>query len=219
MISTTLDFHYCKPAETIFFDPEKVADYLAHRKPDLYFYFKYLDLTGVWKSARHMEYWRQADDTLEALSFDRYGSVLLDVPRENLIDEVWYGRRIVLDPPCYADLRELALDLRERGLPFTYVLAPMRPGYLEYRDPDGRLLAEHRRRLREALAGTGAAFVDADAALDMPEEAFFDAYHLRRDEVPVLSRLVAEALNGARQQHTVTGAPPVGPPAGGGPPS
>ena len=211
MISTTLDFHYCRPDETAFFDPEKVADYLARRKPELYFYFKYLDLTGVVTQARHIEYWRQADDTLEALSFDRHGSVLLDVPRENLIDEVWYGRPIVLDPPCYADLRELALGLRERGLPFTYVLAPMRPGYLAHRDPDGAHLAALRRGVRGALAGTGAALVDAHAALAMPEEAFFDAYHLRRDRVPALSRLVAEALDGSRGQYVV--APASGAPA------
>ena len=93
-------------------------------------------------------------------------------------------------------------------MPFTYVLAPMRPGYLAHRDPDGAHLAALRRGVREALAGTGAALVDAHAALAMPEEAFFDAYHLRRDRVPALSRLTAEVLEEDHGHRAVTGTPP-----------
>ena len=38
---------------------------------------------------------------LELVSFDRYGSLLLDVPRDGVIDRVWDGDPITLDPPCY----------------------------------------------------------------------------------------------------------------------
>jgi hypothetical protein len=208
MISTTLDFHTCRPDEAAFFDPEQAAAYLDGRRPELYFHFKYLDPGGVVRRAGQLAALRAAHDTLEALSFDADGAVLLDVPRAKLLDEVWYGREIVLDPRCYGELRGLALDLRARGVPFTYVLAPMRPGYLAHRDPDGALLAALRRGVRDALAGTGAALVDAHAALAMPEEAFFDAYHLRRDRVPALSRLTAEVLEENRGHRAVTGAPP-----------
>ena len=60
----------------------------------------------------------------------------------------------------------------------------MRPGYLAGRDPDGTLLAEHRGKVQAALAGTGALVIDAHAALEMPEDAFFDAYHLKQDLLP-----------------------------------
>ena len=203
MISTTLDFDGCRPEEAAFFDPRQVAAYLDRRRPELYFHFKYLDPDGVARRAGRLAALRAADDTLEALSFDRDGSLLLDVPRAKLPDEVWHGREIALDPRCYAELRGLALGLRARGVPFTYVLAPMRPGYLAQRDPDGAHLAALRRGLRAALAGTGAALVDAHAALAMPEEAFFDAYHLKRHEVPALSRFVAEALDGSRREYIV----------------
>ena len=49
--------------------------------------------------------------------------------------------------------------------------------------------------MREALEGTGAVVIDAHAALDMPEEAFFDAYHLKRDKVQKLTRFVGERMS------------------------
>jgi hypothetical protein len=70
----------------------------------------------------------------------------------------------------------------------------MRPGYLAGRDPDGSLLAEHRAKVRQALAGTEAIVLDAHAALDMPEEAFFDAYHLKREKAQKLTRFVGEQM-------------------------
>ena len=205
MISTMLDFRECVPEKTAFFDPSKVAGYLSRHTPELYFHFKYFDLTGVLKQAPRMARLREADDVLNAVSFDEDGSLLLDVPRRNLPGLVWRGEPIALDAACYEALRAMALELRGVGLPFTYFIAPMRPGYLDGRDPGGRLLAEHRRRLYAALSGTGAALVDAHGMLAMPEGAFFDAYHLKPDEVPALSRLIAEALNGARDEYTVTG--------------
>jgi hypothetical protein len=70
----------------------------------------------------------------------------------------------------------------------------MRPGYLAGRDPDGTLLAQHREKVQTALAGTGAMVIDAHAALEMPEDAFFDAYHLKRDRVERLTRYVGEQM-------------------------
>ncbi|HEX5795524.1 MAG TPA: hypothetical protein VFY19_06770, partial [Geminicoccaceae bacterium] len=142
-----------------------------------------------------MEHLRNTIHDLESVSFDAYGSLLLEVPREGVIDRVWFGDPITLDPPCYESLHALAEDLRARGIAFTFVIAPMRPGYLAGRDPDGSLLAAHRAAVREALAGTGAAVIDAHAALAMPEEAFFDAYHLNRDKAQKLTRFVGERMS------------------------
>ena len=128
------------------------------------------------------------------MSFDAYGSLLLEVPRDGVIDRVWDGDPITLDPPCYASLHALAEELRDQGIAFTFVIAPMRPGYLAGRDPDGSLLAEHRTKVRAALAGTDAMVIDAHAALDMPEEAFFDAYHLKRDKAQTLTRYLGEQM-------------------------
>jgi hypothetical protein len=134
-------------------------------------------------------------------------------------EEKRLGDPITLDPACYENLRALAEDLRARGIDFTYVISPMRPGYLAGRDPDGALLVEHRRRLEAALVDSGAVLIDAHEALNMPEEAFFDAYHLNRDEARHLTRFVTERLlAGSRPPEEPSTSPAAasdpGPPAG-----
>jgi hypothetical protein len=70
----------------------------------------------------------------------------------------------------------------------------MRPGYLAGRDPDGTLLQEHLRRLGDTLRGTRTIVINAHDALDVPEAAFFDAYHLKRDHARQFTRFVSERL-------------------------
>jgi hypothetical protein len=193
MVSTMLDFKNCDDEDTRFFNPDHVLDYLSGSS-DLYYYFKYLDLEGTFKRADEIRHLRDTRDDLESVSFDEYGSLLLEVAREHISDRVWFGDPITLDPPCYASLRGLAGDLQAKGIAFTYVISPMRPGYLAGRDPDGSLLAEHRRRLTAALEDSGAVLIDAHEALSMPEEAFFDAYHVNREEARQLTRFVTERL-------------------------
>lgn len=193
MVASTLDFTACGEAETGFFRPEHVVDYLSGGS-ELYYYFKYLDLAGTVKRAGEIAQLRRALDDLESVSFDQHGSVLLEVPRERISDRVWQGDPLVFDSACYRSLRALAEDLRGRGIGFTYVNAPKRPGYLALRDPDGALLTEHGRRVHDGLQGTGAVVIDANDALQMPEEAFFDAYHLKRDEARRLTAFVGQQI-------------------------
>ena len=148
------------------------------------------------------------------MSFDPYGSLLLEVPREGVIDRVWDGDPITLDPPCYPSLHALAEELRQRGIAFTFVIAPMRPGYLAGRDPDGSLLAEHRTRVRAGAGRHRCVVIDAHAALDMPEEAFFDAYHLKRDKAQKLTRYRRRADDHADRPSRAAAAVQRAPPSG-----
>lgn len=202
MVSTLLDVKECESTRADFFDPETVRGYLQGDLPPLYYQFKYLDLKGVLTRARQMPHLRHTDEDLESVSFDPYGSLLLEVPRERINARVWRGDPITLDMTCYRQLRALAQELADADIQFIYVIAPMRPGYLAEQDPDGTLLARHRRAVAEHLTGTGAIVIDAHAALDMPEDAFFDAYHLNREEARGLTRYVGQQmtarLNGAK---------------------
>jgi hypothetical protein len=195
MVSTLLDVKNCASVATEFFKPTDVISYISRAMPELYYYFRYLDLQGVLRRADEIQHLRNTIHDLESVSFDAYGSLLLEVPREGVIDRVWHGDPITLDPSCYQSLHALADGLRARDIAFTFVIAPMRPGYLAGRDPDGSLLAAHRAKLRAALDGTGAVVIDAHAALAMPEEAFFDAYHLKRAKAQNLTRYVGEQMS------------------------
>ena len=199
MVSTMLDFKDCSDGDSAFFKPDHVRDYLEGGS-ELFYHYKYFDPKGVFEHARNIQFLRETDDRLEAASFDEYGSMLLDVPPENVNPRVMRGDPITLDPACYEQLEALARELEQQGVAFTYVIAPMRPSYLEDRDPGGRLLAEHREELRNHLGQTGTTVVDAHAALDMPETAFFDAYHLNSEEARTLTRFIGERILAENQE-------------------
>lgn len=206
MISTTLEYGNCEDVSGRFFQAADVLDYVDGGSA-LFYQFRYLDLLGVLKRAWQLPRLRNSVADLEAVSFDAHGSVLLEVPRDRIGERVWEGDPLRLEPPCYDVLRGLAEDLRARGVMFTVVVAPLRPGYLAAQDPDGALLTRHLDRLRTALDGTGAILIDAHGALDLPEEAFFDAYHVNRGVAPMLTRLVSEQLHAAAEQRTASLAP------------
>ncbi len=195
MVSTLLDYKECGGiAETEFFHPDDVLDYVTNGWPELYYYFRYLDIRGVLNRAGEIQHLRSTDNHLESVHFSPSGSILLDVPREGIVDRVWYGDPIELEPACYEALRALAQDLDRREVAFTFVIAPMRPGYLEYRDPQGSALAQHRRLVAQYLDGTGAYVIDAHDALALPDEAFFDAYHVRPEKARALTRFIGDRM-------------------------
>ena len=196
MVSTLPDYLDCSAEGTAFFAPDDAFAYIEGRGSEIYYQFKYLNLTGLRKRARALPRLRDAADHLDSVAFDRHGSLLLDVPRKRIPNRIWKGVPVKLDPRCYEALRRLALDLEARDIRFTYVIAPMRPGYLEGRDPTGRKRAEHLERLETALEGTGVRVIDAHTALAFPDRAFFDAYHLKRPEARTLTRFLAERLDG-----------------------
>ena len=190
MVSTMLDFADCKRTPAAFFNPTHVKEYLSRSLPELFYQFKYLDLRGIVEAAARIGYLRHAANDLELVSFDRSGSLLLSIPRERINQRMWKGDPIASDPTCYDSLNAMAEDLRRARVAFAYVIAPMRPSYLAARDPDGRLLAAHRRRVRRS----GATVIDAHAALRLPDAAFFDAYHLNREPARRLTRYIADQI-------------------------
>jgi hypothetical protein len=193
MVSTLSEYAGCEEGDGRFFRPEDVLVYLGGGS-ELLYHFRYLNLAAVLRRARHIPELRRTRADLDAISFDRHGSLLLDVPRERVGERVWQGDPISLDPACYTALRRMALDLEQQGRAFTLVVAPLRPGFLAAHDPEGLRLARHLRHLRAALDGTAAILIDAHAALDLPEKAFFDAYHVNRSVAPALTRFVGDRL-------------------------
>jgi hypothetical protein len=194
-VSTLIDFESCPPGSAAIFDPGHVRSFLAGRWPWLVWHFRQFDPLGVLRAARDLPERRALGwDRLDSMRLGPRGGQLLDVPREQLPARVVRGVLGGFDPRCYEALDRLAATLAADGVRFLFVLAPMRPGYLAEWDPDGSQLAAHRTRLRAILTFHGAAFLDAHGELALPEEAFFDAYHLRAPFARQQTRLIATAL-------------------------
>lgn len=194
-VSTLIDFESCSPATAAIFDPGHVQSFLAGHWPELVWHLRQFDPLGVLRAALDLPQRRALDwHHLDSMQLGPRGGQLLDVPREQVPARVVRGVLGGFDPRCYAALDRLAGQLAAGGVRFLFVLAPMRPGYLAEWDPDGRQLAAHRARLRTILTLHGAAFLDAHAELALPEEAFFDAYHLRAPFARQQTRLIVTAL-------------------------
>jgi hypothetical protein len=77
MVSTLLDYKDCgSVAEARFFNPDDVLDYITNGWPDLYYYFRYLDIRGALNRAGNIQHLRNADNHLESVHFSPSGSVL-----------------------------------------------------------------------------------------------------------------------------------------------
>jgi len=194
-MSTPLDFEACPPGTARLFDPAEVRDYLAGRWPEMVHRLRHLDL---WDLPRRVVEWPHrlslGPDQLETVRLWPWGGQLLDVPRERVPAKIVHGVLPDPDPRCYAALAGLLEDLAARGVRVRFFLAPMRPGYLRLHDPDGSRLFAQIARLREILDRAGTPFHDLHARLAFPEEAFFDAYHLRAPWVRRQSRELVRIL-------------------------
>ena len=180
MVATLLDFESCAPDSAKMLDHAAARAYAIGETGELRAQFGELDPLGVSRSAVVIADLRDLPATSpDSLHFDRIGSILLDLPRQAVPDLVWRGSMPPPDERCHAALGDLSRILDRRGVTFTLVIAPMRPGYLDAHDPDGTRFARHRARLAAIASAGGFFLVDAHDALALPESAFFDAYHLR----------------------------------------
>src|SRR6185312_6681898 len=84
----------------------------------------------------------------------------------------------------------------------TYgALPPLDPEWKTQYDPDGAVMRNMTHHIRQALAGSGAVFWDANHNFAMDPDAFIDAVHIRWSAAKIFSRalIVATGLGGGSQ--------------------
>ena len=205
MISTPLDFEKCAPTESGFFDAPAARAYVLGTRGEIATQLAFLDPMGVMRAARNIGELRHSMPTSpDSLNFDPSGGILLDLPRSAVPDLVWRGSLPDLDPRCYDALEATAREIRDAGAWLYFVLAPMRPSYLAANDPAGNRIEAHRRELARVAARAPLTLIDAHALLALPDEAFFDAYHLRADHTSATTALIADVIGPAISRATTS---------------
>ncbi|MCB9944850.1 MAG: hypothetical protein H6851_14675 [Geminicoccaceae bacterium] len=195
MVSTLLDFESCDPASAQLLDVEDAAAYALDRSSELETQLRHLDPVGVARSARNIRQLRHdPPSSPDSLNFDETGSIRLDLPRQSVPDLVWRGSLPDFNARCYRALEDLARTVRGHGAGLTFVIAPLRPGYLAGLDPNGKLLATHVRHLEASAKRADFRVVNANAELSLGETSFFDAYHLRAPITSKLTKYVIDSL-------------------------
>ena len=189
VIASPQDFEDCHTRPAAAFSREDADSFVFGNSWLLPFYLRYLDPRPFLRNVTTVAAQRAHDVPLDPLVFDRYGDGPLDteVSRDTLL----YGAVPALDPACFAALRTLAGQVASGGKRLMVAVAPLHPEWKARFDPDGATRAALEAGLREAIAGTGAAYWNGDAAVPLPAAAFTDGIHLRWSAVRGFSEAMA----------------------------
>lgn len=182
LIASPIDFANCSDDAPSTFDVE-VADRFVFERAEPYgFYLRYFDPGTLLFNSIGLRGKRTDPTSFESLVINAYGDGPLEPPQAR---ELLYGAAS-FDPACFTALRRTAQEVGRR-VPLTVALTPLHPLWSERFDPDGASKRKLEQGTRAALAGTGARLLTGPA---FPEEAFFDAIHLRWSRTPGFTRFL-----------------------------
>jgi hypothetical protein len=181
LIASPRDFADCSPTASSNFDTEAADRFVFERASPVSFYKRYFDPGTLLFNSIGLRSRRSDPTSFESLVINAYGDGPLEPPQAR---GLFYGEAS-FDPGCFTALRRLAQVVGGRRVPLTVALTPLHPGWSERFDPNGSSQRLLERGTRNALAGTGARFLTSPA---LPEEAFFDAIHLRWSRTPSFTR-------------------------------
>lgn len=188
----------CKTTNPRVFDPADVDDFVFRRSSEFAFYLKYFDPLTLIKNVFILRAMRTGGLPFDEIRMDRYGDAPLDTKASR---DLTYGALPPPDPVCLTALHKLAADLGANGRRLIVVTMPLDPEWKTQYDPDGAVMRNMTHHIRQALAGSGAVFWDANHNFAMDPDAFIDAIHIRWSAAKIFSRalIVATGLGGGSQ--------------------
>ena len=192
------DLTNCATTNPRVFDPGDVDDFVFRHSSEFAFYLKYFDPFTLIKNVFILRAMRKGGLPFDATTMDRFGDAPLDTEASR---DLTYGALPPPDPVCLQALRKLAKDLGADGRRLIVVTMPLDPEWKKQYDPDGAVMRNMTHHIRQALAGSGAVFWDANHNFAMDPDAFIDAIHIRWSAAKIFSRalIVATGLGSASQ--------------------
>jgi len=180
LIASPVDFADCSANAPSNFETGAADRFVFERASPVNSYLRYFDPGTLLFNSIGLRSKRSDPTSFESLVINAYGDGPLEPPQAR---ELLYGA-VSFDPRCFTALRRTAQEVGGR-VPMIVALTPLHPRWRERFDPKGSSQRLLERGIRNALAGTGARFLTAPA---LPEEAFFDAIHLRWSHTPGFTR-------------------------------
>ncbi len=186
LIASPVDFESCASAADSRFDVEVADRYIFRGARPLDLYLEYFDPVTLLKNAVGLRHKRTDLTSFESLVINEWGDGPLEPTKAR---DLLYGRPL-FDRSCFGALRTMAVELNRAQIPFRLALTPLNPAWTARYDRQGRIAARWRELAAAALAGTSGTLVVP--ACEYPEDAFFDAIHLRWSSTPHFTRSVLE---------------------------
>lgn len=184
MIASMRDFRNCGARDRAFFDTRRADGFVFGDLPPALIYATSLHPGALLRMIRSA---LEDEDENERLRFTAWGD--WPMPRLN----AWLPTPEV-DPDCLSALREFERTLVERDVRLVFVHFKTEPTWHRMMDPDGRLVAAHRQRVRRELIHPSTVIIDGD---QHPEEAehYADPAHLLWPHTAAFTRFIAERLD------------------------
>lgn len=184
---------------------EDLVKYIFSDIPSVFYHAKYHGLWRMMDTKLMLEVRRQrnTDNTVDSLKFDSSGSVLLEVPEENISPERWQGKQWAQvmsqlssqQNTCYDSFQELVDYIKQNHMKLVFVLSPIRQGYLDEFDLSRESLGSHKKRVAAILSKSNPTLIDAHSDLQLSDEYFVDAIHLNKTGAQILTKHISEKLN------------------------
>jgi hypothetical protein len=181
MIAAMRDFKNCARQDRAFFETQRASDFVFGDFPGALVYATSLRPGALLRMARGV-----IDNEKETLRFTAWG----DWPMTRL--NKWLPEPEA-DPDCLPALRQLEEQLAKRGVRLVFVHFPTEPKWHRVMDPDGRLIAAHRERVRRTLTHPGTLIINGDDHVAAPAH-YADPAHLFWPYTAAFTRFIAERL-------------------------
>ena len=213
VLSSPVDFQFCSPDKTTNthyvslknLHSEDAVNYISSDIPAVYYHAKYRTLWRMLEPSLMLEVKRQrtTNNTLDSLKFDSGGSVLLEVPKENIPPGRWEGKpmwakvmsQLSTQQTCYNSLQNLADYAEKNNMNLVFVMSPIRQGYLNEFDPNRKSINSHKKRIASILSKSNSILIDAHSELQLSDAYFVDAFHLNKKGAQILTEYISEKLN------------------------
>jgi hypothetical protein len=160
----------------------------------LSFYLQSFNATTLLRNATDVR-WKRTDMTrFGSVVFNKFGDAPIQPPRDR---RDWY-LKFELDNRAFMALGRTARAMDARGVQLAVVESPMDPRWQQEFDRSGALTSLGRRKIREAISGTDAVFLEDRSGLSAAD--FYDAVHIRASSTPRFTRSVLSQLESSSSE-------------------
>lgn len=188
LILAPSDLEGCSTPSHSSFNLQDVDEFVFERRPKLQYYMKYFDANTMVRNAIGLSRYRRETKSFGSLYIDRFGDGPLDPDSSR---GLYYGAPKI-DKQCFGGVNRIARLLARRNVKLFVAAAPTNPAWRKRYDPEASILSSVDREILNALDGSNAAFIKAD---ELPETAFFDAYHVRWSSTPEFTRSLLKKMD------------------------
>jgi hypothetical protein len=164
------------------------------RKFDLYFYIKNPQYGELIDRNNEIERFRSITDKYQKLTFDKYGGISLNVPKQNIEASRW---EINFSPPQenqFEALNNLAKLASDYNIKLVFVQVPIKKDY--YRKPeDQKILISYFERTKNIVTSNNQVYLNFHDEEIFKDSLFCDVFHLNSSASEYFTNLIVEKIN------------------------